>query len=133
MTIGQRIYQSRINKGLTMQELGKAIGVGKTAISKYESGKITKIPSDKIEALAAALDVTPGYLMGWVDHPRQMNLWESAGASFNEQMAAYSEMGESQAKKSDKRMALESLINSATEEEIDLITQLVEAVIKNRK
>lgn len=132
MTIGQRIKQTRMNKGMTMEELGKIIGVRRATISRYESGEIG-VNGPKIEAIAAALDVTPGYLMGWVDHPRQMNLWESAGASFNEQMAAYSEMGESQAKKSGKRMALESLINSATEEEIDLITQLVEAVIKNRK
>ena len=133
MTLAQRIHEARISKGLTLEQLGKMIGLGKSAINKYEKGIVTNIPPDKIEALAAALDVTPGYLMGWVDHPRQMNLWESAGASFNEQMAAYSEMGESQAKESGKRMALESLINSATEEEIDLITQLVEAVIKNRK
>lgn len=133
MTLAQRIHEARISKGLTLEQLGKMIGLGKSAINKYEKGIVTNIPPDRIEAIAAALDVTPGYLMGWVDHPRQMNIWEAAGASMNEQMAAYSEMGESQAKKSGKRMALESLINSATEEEIDLITQLVEAVIKNRK
>lgn len=133
MTLARRIHEARIAKGMTLEQLGKMIGLGKSAVNKYEKGIVTNIPPDKIEALAAALEVTPGYLMGWVDQPRQMNLWEAAGASMNEQMAVYSEMGEDQAVKYDKRMALESLINSATEEEIDLITQLVEAVIKNRK
>lgn len=96
MTLAQRIHEARISKGLTLEQLGKMIGLGKSAINKYEKGIVTNIPPDRIEALAAALDVTPGYLMGWVDHPRQMNLWEAAGASMNEQMAVYSEMGEDQ-------------------------------------
>ena len=133
MTIGQRISQCRKEKQLTMLELGKAIGVGKTAISKYESGKITKIPSDKIEAIAAALDVTPGYLMGWTDHPDQMDVFDMPGMTAEDRTAAYADSTEQQARKSEKRRALEALVNSATEEEIDLLTQLVEAVIKNRK
>ena len=32
-----------------------------------ETGIVTNIPSEKIEAAAKALGVTPGYLMGWED------------------------------------------------------------------
>ena len=65
MNIGQRIHQARKSKGMTMEELGQIVGVGKTAVSKYESGIITNIPSSKIEAIAQVLDVAPSYLMGW--------------------------------------------------------------------
>lgn len=65
MNIGGKIHQARKAKGMTMEELGQIVGVGKTAVSKYESGIVTNIPSSKIEAIAQALDVAPSYLMGW--------------------------------------------------------------------
>ena len=48
--IGLMIRNERLRKGLTQEELGKRIGVGKAQISKIESGKgltiktITLIP-----------------------------------------------------------------------------------------
>lgn len=67
MTIGGRIHELRTARGLTMEELGQKVGVGKGTIKKYENGLIKNIPSDKIESLAEALDTTPEYLMGWAD------------------------------------------------------------------
>lgn len=133
MTLGERIRSARINMGMTTEELGKAIGVERSAITKYEKGRVTNIPPERIEALAAALDVTPGYLMGWTDLPDQMDVFDMPGMTADDRTAAYADAAKQQARKSEKRHALETLVNSATEEEIDLITQLVEAVIKNRK
>lgn len=62
--IGDRIKDLRTTHGMTQEELGKLIGVGKSTINKYELGKIA-IPSAKIESLAKVLKVSPGYLMGW--------------------------------------------------------------------
>lgn len=132
MSIGQRIKEARIDKQMTMEELGKVIGVRRATISRYESGEIG-VNSHKIEAIAAALDVTPGYLMGWTDHPDQMDVFDMPGMTSEDRTAAYADSTERQARKSEKRRTLEALVNSATEEEIDLLTQLVEAVIKNRK
>lgn len=133
MTLAQRIHEARISKGLTLEQLGKMIGLGKSAINKYEKGIVTNIPPDRIEAIAAALDVTPGYLMGWTNMPGQMDVFDMPGMTAEDRTAAYADSTEQQARKSEKRRALEALVNSATEEEIDLLTQLVEAVIKNRK
>lgn len=72
MTKGERIKGLRQGLGLTMEELGKKIGVSKPTIKRYESGIIDNIPSDKIEALAKALDSTPQYIMGWTDRPELM-------------------------------------------------------------
>lgn len=65
MTKGERIHALRVERNLTMEALGKKIGVGKATIKKYENGIIDNIPSDKIEALADALESTPQYIMGW--------------------------------------------------------------------
>lgn len=48
-------------------ELGEAIGIGKSSISEWESGK--RSPDiDKVKDIAKVLNVTPAYLMGW-DEP----------------------------------------------------------------
>lgn len=67
MTIGQRIKQKRIEKNMTLEEVGKVAGVSRATIQRYESGTITNIPSDRIESIAKALKTTPAYLMGWED------------------------------------------------------------------
>lgn len=64
-TIGQRIKRARIAEGLTLEEVAKVVQVSRQTIQRYESGVIGNIPSDKIELLSVALNVTPGYIMGW--------------------------------------------------------------------
>ncbi len=65
MSIGKRIKEKRIEKGMTLEELGQKANVQRATVQRYESGVISNIPSDKIEMLAAALETTPSYLMGW--------------------------------------------------------------------
>jgi transcriptional regulator with XRE-family HTH domain len=65
--IGERIKEMRLKKDLTLEEVGKKLGISKATLQRYESGVITNIPSDKIENLAKILDCSPGYLMGWED------------------------------------------------------------------
>ena len=43
--------------------------MSRQTIQRYESGVIGNIPYDKIEGIAKALNVTPGYLMGWEQLP----------------------------------------------------------------
>lgn len=69
MTIGQRIKISREKASLSQIELAEKIGASKQNLYKYENDIITNIPSDKIEAIARALNTTPAYLMGWDDTP----------------------------------------------------------------
>jgi len=64
-TIGKRMRLARINNEKTLEEVAKAVGVSRQTIQRYETGIISNIPSDKIESIAKALNVTPGYLMGW--------------------------------------------------------------------
>lgn len=66
-TSGDKLKEARIEKGLTLQQLGKLIGVSHATLSKYESGDIENIPPNRIEDLARVLEVSPSYLMGWED------------------------------------------------------------------
>ncbi len=68
MTIGERIRTCRLNLGITLEELGTRTSVNKATIYKYEKGIITNIPSDKIEIISKALNVSPAFLMGWEDN-----------------------------------------------------------------
>lgn len=92
MTIGQRIKALREQKGFSQIELAEKIGVSKQNLYKYENGIISNIPSDKIEAAAAALGTSPAYLMGWDDStvlPLPLEniymrpLYDSVAAGFN--------------------------------------------------
>lgn len=87
--LGDRIKQLRNAHNMTQEELGKIIGVGKSTINKYELGKIA-IPSAKIEALAKALSVSPGYLMGWEDKSEDIKK-AATQAAFRAEMGDFSE------------------------------------------
>ena len=63
MTMGERIKQLREEKGLTQEELGKYIGVQKSAIRKYEKGSVENIKRSSIETLSKIFNVSPSYLM----------------------------------------------------------------------
>ena len=65
MTKGDRIRFARLNKNMTLDDLARACDTTKQTINKYEKGIITNIPSDKVELLGKALDISPAYIMGW--------------------------------------------------------------------
>ena len=67
-TIGKRIRDTRIARGMTQEDLARAIGTTKQNIYKYENGVITNIPLENVESIARALDVTPESLTGWGTH-----------------------------------------------------------------
>ena len=65
MEKGQKIKKMREEKGMTLEELGNKVGVGKSTVRKWENGIIANMRRDKISKLADALDCSPSYLMGW--------------------------------------------------------------------
>lgn len=71
MSIGENIHRRRIELGMTLEEVSKQVGVSRQTLSRYETGVIGNIPSDKIEALAKALHSTPAYIMGWDGEPKK--------------------------------------------------------------
>lgn len=65
--IGEKIRELRMAKGMTLEELGNAVGVGKSTVRKWETGMIANMKRDKIQKLADALGVPVWELMGWPD------------------------------------------------------------------
>ena len=55
MEIGLKIKEARIAKGLTQEELGKIVGLQKSAIAKYENGRVVNIKRSTLQKLATAL------------------------------------------------------------------------------
>jgi transcriptional regulator with XRE-family HTH domain len=70
MKLGDRIRYLRINLGLTQEELGRKVGLTKSAINKYEKGSVENMKQSMIARFASALDVSPVYLLGLED-PKQ--------------------------------------------------------------
>ncbi len=64
LTIGQLIKQSRLNRGLTQEELGELVGVKKSAVAKWENGRVSEIGRSNLQGLAKALGIDPAELIG---------------------------------------------------------------------
>ena len=65
--VATRLKEMRRARGLTLDALAELVGTSKQTIQRYETGKISNIPPDKVERLAAALGTTPAEIMGWGD------------------------------------------------------------------
>lgn len=61
--IGNRIKEKRIEKGLTLKELGDKIGVASSTILRYENGEINTIKLPIIESIAKVLEVDPAWIV----------------------------------------------------------------------
>ena len=57
MDIGRKIKEARLAKNLTQEELGNIVGLQKSAIAKYESGRVVNIKRSTLQKLAQALDL----------------------------------------------------------------------------
>ena len=62
-----KLKNLRKARGLTLESLAELIGTSKQTVQRYESGRISNIPPEKVESLARALGTTPSELMGWGD------------------------------------------------------------------
>ena len=63
MEIGQKIRKARLERGMTQQELGAIVGVQKSAIAKYENGKVVNIKRSTLQKIASALSIRPSELV----------------------------------------------------------------------
>ena len=63
LTVGQKIKQLRISKGLTQEELGEMLGVKKAAVQKYESGQVQNLKQSTIKKLCEIFNKYPDYFI----------------------------------------------------------------------
>lgn len=63
--LSTRLMTKINNKGLSYRELETITGIPHSAIQRYASGTTDKIPIARLKLLAAALDTTAEFLLGW--------------------------------------------------------------------
>ena len=107
MDMSKRIKELRLEKGLTLEQVGNIVGVGKSTVHKWETGMIANMKRDKIASLSKALGVSPSYLLGYTDERTLQPTKEE-----NE---------------------LIKLINQLNEEEIAELSNFVDYIISKRK
>lgn len=57
--IGQIIKNARKEKGYTQEELGNLIGVQKSAVAKYENGRVVNIKRSVLSKISKVLEIPP--------------------------------------------------------------------------
>lgn len=67
MEMNRRIKERRLALNLTQEELAQRLGLQKSAIAKYESGRVENIKRSVLAKMAEILECSPTYLMGWDD------------------------------------------------------------------
>ena len=61
--VADRIRELRIANGLTQEELGEKLGLQKSAIAKYESGRVENIKRSTLREMARVLGCRASYLV----------------------------------------------------------------------
>ena len=69
MEISKLISDRRKELGLTLEEVGKIVGVSKSTVKKWEDGYISNMKRDKIALLAKALKLNPVVLITGEEEP----------------------------------------------------------------
>lgn len=72
MNLCELIKQRREDKHLTMEQLGKLVGVQKSAVSKWEHGRVGTMKTDTAMKLAKVLDIPKEYFLGFVMEDRNV-------------------------------------------------------------
>ncbi len=63
--IMNRIQSRRLELKLSYQDLASKTNMSKSTLQRYETGSIKNMPVDKLGVIAAALDVSPIWLLGF--------------------------------------------------------------------
>lgn len=83
VTIGEKIKARRKELKMTTEELGRLIGVQRSAITKYEKNRVD-LKSKQIQEIANALDINPALLLSddplelSPDEEHLLSLWRGA-------------------------------------------------------
>lgn len=67
MDAGDVIKKLRIEHNLTQEQLGEKLGVQKSAIAKYENGRVENLKRSTIQKMAELFDVSPLLFLGLDD------------------------------------------------------------------
>ena len=69
-TVSDRIRAQMQRLSLSYGELAQKTGLSKSAVHRYATGGTDKVPTEALEKMALALNVSPSYLTGWEEEPQ---------------------------------------------------------------
>ncbi len=150
------LKEKRLEKNMTLEEVGNLIGVGKSTVRKWENGMIENMGRDKIVAISKALGISPLDILGMnendlpqstiaaiynqLEKPRQENVYRFAEKQLEEQQTKnkkFSSLEEYRKKVPD---AIDTLAaHSAdrtkkyTDQEIENIKDILDSMIEEHK
>lgn len=120
--IGKIIYERRKELGLTLEEVGKAVGVGKSTVRKWENGMIKNMGRDKLAALASVLRLNPVMLVPMPDV--QLDLHMFGPDEDRERLEALHQ---------DPRLGmLFDRTRKMSKEDVDFMLQMADRILKER-
>jgi repressor LexA len=67
MDVGVLIKKARIERGYTQEELAEKVGVKKSAVAKWENGRVSEIKRSNLKKLSEALGLNPNRLLGDIE------------------------------------------------------------------
>ena len=67
MDVGQLIKERRLAKNMTQEALAELVGVKKSAVAKWENGRVSEIKRSNLKKLADALDLSPTQFFGDIE------------------------------------------------------------------
>ena len=123
MELKDKIRSLRKAQGLTLEDVAKIVGVGKSTVRKWETGYIENMRRDKIAKLAEALHTTPAYLMGWEDEQKS----ESQAPALVNDDPELTELLE-RVRDDPKYRMLFSVAKDATAEDIEKAIKIIQAL-----
>lgn len=74
LTVGEKIRKYRTEKGMTQEELGKVLGVGRAAVQKYETNQVQNLKSSHIKKLCFLFNRRPWEFIFDGESPRSVHL-----------------------------------------------------------
>lgn len=125
MQIGKIIEARRKELGFSLEEVGKAVGVGKSTVKKWESGAIANMRRDKIALLADKLKLDPSLFIDdtvsasvdTADKTKKLSITDSL-------------KNNSETSLNDKEVAMLKLFRMVPDERQEALLETIESVLK---
>jgi len=103
VNVGEKIKTARIAKGLTQEQLGELLGLQKSAVAKYENGRVVNIKRSTLQKISEVLGIRLAELI-----------------TDNTKMTV-----------SENRQKLIELINSIPESKVEITLKMINSIIEN--
>ena len=126
--IGKKMYERRKELGMTLEEVGNAVGVGKSTVRRWENGMIKNMGRDKISALARVLQMNPVEFV-----PMEMEHDKKEGFYFAVPAEDYNDMQRLEAIHQNPKLGmLFDRSRKMSEADVDFMLQMADRILKER-